>query len=270
MHQLSFDALNYGYFTKFDDFVRKQFLKANIISPPARVISDVVELEKIQELLSFDDLQTFKKILKFKARQNESSAEYAIAWLTNGTPIGSKQGKVDVTLPDGTGLSVKCCSFTRSIKFGRCASSSSYKELMCVWSFFVGFLYERSAVLNPTRITKKQISNVDIQGSADIISFLETSRADPLLETGVLQFVEKLYHCTNSLNDYIIDLVNNISREILDKAATHLVLLDPEAVVIRVISHINKASFCADFYTNYFDKIEGNELFIKLGEVLDE
>ena len=257
----------------FQEDIRKQFISAGIFNSPTKKfqIYDLVDLEKN---IPTSDLEIFKKILKFKVSRIEDSSEYAISWLLGGKHIGKSQRKTDILLPSKEGLSVKATtnlSTKKKIKFGRIGSCESFKQLMSLWSFYVNYLSTEKS-LGPTRISKKQIDNINFRTPHSIKTFLEfSSRTLPTFyaredQVIIEKFLDKILLQTDSISENIIDHINKSFEESLQKEVNHLIVIDKSNLRVKLLDQINSASFIENFFSNYFESISGNELWIRIRE----
>ncbi len=258
------------YLDRFDKSIRDQFVKNNIISKPEIGIDDVFDLEEFDKHASSLDKSNFLKILRFKSAKNVDAGEYAISWLLDGNPVGQSQNKTDVSLKNGKTVSVKHVDvFKSKIKFGRVASSKSYKDLMSLWSFYVAFLNGADVGLNPTKILRKQIETTSFSSSPAIIAFLE--KADlSLFETTDLEdiqnFLSKIKMYCSPLNDEIKKLINNIVAECLKDAVDYMVIIHSNSHHIKVIDVKKDVN---DFYQKYFASLEGQEMYMTVESHID-
>ena len=255
-----------GYIDHFDDSIKKQFTEAGINEP-----ENVLTIDQIEDLdlfMSPKDKDSFVKILKFDCRNTEDSAEFAFAWILNAKHVGKSQVKSDIILPNGDGVSIK--SGEGLIKFGRIGSSNSYKELMNLWSFYVGFLGGKEQGLQPTRISKKQVGSLDLSTASAISKFLDVSlRSIPIFydkedSLNIKEFVLRMISCCGSINNRVIDLINQSIKESLDKIIKYIIVVDKNNLKVRLIKNIDSDDYINNFFHSNFNHIAGNEVFIEV------
>lgn len=260
--------MNYGYINRFDESVKNQFIDSNITSSPEKILT-LDEIKDLNNSLTPNDKDSFNKILKFESKNTEDSAEFAFAWILDARPVGRSQTKCDIVLPNGEGVSVKAGD-NCLIKFGRIGSSESYKELMNLWSFYVGFLGGKEQGLFPTRISKKQVESLDLSTADAISKFLNVSlRSIPILyspqeSANIKQFVERMISCSGSINNRVIDLINKSIKESLNNLVNHIILIDKENLKVRLVKDINSSEYIDNFFYTNFNHIAGNEVFIEV------
>lgn len=261
------------YIDRFDQEVKKQFLQADIVEPPTKVLS-LEELSNLDNALPAQDLERFQKILTFKAKRNEDPSEYALAWLLDAEHIGGSQKKADIVLQCGEGISIKASTLNskKKVKFGRIGSSSSYKDLMSLWSFYVTYLKTKKQDLIPTRISRKQVNNLDLKASQAVKKFLEvSSRSINVLysqdEQGLIEeFVNKLISSADSINEKIVELINSSFKECLQGDVNHLIVIDKDNLKVRILEDINKEEYVNNFFSTNFGYIAGNEMWIEVNK----
>jgi hypothetical protein len=178
----------------------------------------------------------------------------------NASHVGGRQGRCDLILPSGEGVSVKRHNLLegKKIKFGRVESCDSYKFLLSAWSFYVNFINQPKDI-SPSRVTKTQLQEVDSKICEEVRSFFESLDFSSRCKSvqSVLLGIEKYSKSLENPSS----IVNEIFRESIGKKLNHIILVDVENCKIKVLKNIDSEEFINSFYKNNFLYVAGNELF---------